>query len=124
MSDDTRHLFHHATTGKPLYWNDCPLRWATVEELKAIWSKPVIVIGPEVQPGDRFIGEAQSAPTSWAQPFNNTVLEAHVIRRRADGLEDHFYVNTEGYRYACYAFKLANPLGNQQEAASTAHRSV
>jgi len=124
MAHDTRHLFSHVTTRKPLYWSDAPLRWATTEELKIIWSKPAIVIGPTAQPGDSFIGRPKKDSASWAQNPDDYILEAHVIRKRADGLEDHFYVNTEGYRYARYAFKLANPLGNQQEAASTAHRSV
>jgi hypothetical protein len=89
MTTDFRNIFTPLTTRKPFRWDDTPMERG-LGEWHAQMLRQLSVLKTSSAPLDDFLPE-------------NHPLECVVrVGERA------FYVNTEGYRYARYAFEF-NP---------------
>lgn len=100
MARDTRHLFDHLVSRKASRWDDIRVADAAElgdERMRALMTLPVRMVEWGTSPMDSFLpvpGRGGSAATEW------------LVQRLGEEEVQWFYVNTEGYTYARYAFRF------------------
>lgn len=100
MARDTRHLFDHLVSRKESCWDDVRVADAAElgdERMRALMTLPVRMVEWDTSPMDKFLpetGHGSSAATEW------------LVQRLGEEEVQWFYVNTEGYTYARYAFRF------------------
>jgi hypothetical protein len=93
---DTRHLFDSLSVRKPSTWDEVPHAELGTELLQAAMRLPRRVVAWEASPmSDIFRGDSRrTGAIEW------------VVERLGEEDIQYFYVNTEGYTYARYAFRF------------------
>ena len=92
---DTRSLFAHMCSRKETSWDSMPIQDIDDERMKVLMGLPMRMVGWDTSPMDYFLPDKSG-------PSHGEMLVQRV------GEEDiqYFYVNTEGYTYARYAFRF------------------
>lgn len=103
---DTRHLFETQTTRKACYWHHVrtpSTHFFTEERLEALLALPRIYVEDSVTPcSDIFLNE-------------NGIEHLLIVETDEDEPPYVFYVNTEGYQYARYAFRIPDNVAEEME---------
>lgn len=95
MNRDSRRLFDHLTVRKPYDWSEVKPKPLFAEQEEALKLLPRIHVGPTVGTFDEI--------------FVNENGVEYILIRELDltkGRVEAYYVNTEGYDYARYVFRL------------------
>lgn len=99
MTRDTRHLFDHLVSRKESLWDDVrtvPAEELEDERMRVLMGLPVRMVEWSTSPMDSFLPETgpRGPGTEW------------LVQRLGEEEVQWFYVNTEGYTYARYAFRF------------------
>ncbi|NDC39749.1 MAG: hypothetical protein EBZ48_17230 [Proteobacteria bacterium] len=92
---DTRSLFAHMCHRKETAWDSMPVQEVDDDRMKVLMGLPMRMVEWNTSPMDYFLPNKSNASHG----------ELLVQRVGEDDVQ-YFYVNTEGYTYARYAFRF------------------
>ena len=94
---DTRRLFADMTARKESSWDALPVQEIDDDRMRILMNLPMRVVEWGTTPMDYFLSEKQAKAQHDCEWLIQRVGEEDV---------QYFYVNTEGYGYARYAFRF------------------
>ena len=94
---DTRRLFADMTSRKASSWDWVPLQTIDDERMRILMGLPMKVVDWATTPLTDFLSEKAAKAQHGCE---------WIIQRVGEEDIQHFYVNTEGYSYARYAFRF------------------